>query len=269
MEQNSLWAALLLTTLAGLSTGLGGLLVLWFRPGERMLGFSLGFAAGVMLAVSLSDLLPNAMHFYEQEYAPFWAGCAAAALLLAGMFLAGLMSTFLPDEGSLVLDLAGQPEQGEEQRLSRSRALHCGLAVGIAMLLHNLPEGILTLFSGICDPRAGLRLSLAIALHNLPEGISVAAPLWYATGRRSVSAGVAFLSGIAEPAGALLAYCVLAPVLSVDLLNGMTLVAAGIMCWVSVAELLFGGFAIEKKAVTAAGFAIGVCGMTLGIAILA
>lgn len=269
MEQNPLMAALLMTTLAGLSTGLGGLLVLWVRPGERMLGFSLGFAAGVMLAVSLSDLLPGALRFYEREYAPLWAGLAAAGLLLAGMALASGMSALLPDEGALLLDLAKDPAQGGETRLSRMRALHCGLAVGLAMLLHNLPEGILTLFSGICDPRAGLRLSLAIALHNLPEGISVAAPLWYATGRRSVSAGAAFLSGIAEPLGALLAYSLLAPVLSEGLLNGMTLLAAGVMCWVSVAELLFGGFSLEKKAATAAGFAVGVCGMTLGIAILA
>lgn len=269
MEQNPLLAALLMTTLAGLSTGLGGLLVLWFRPGERMLGFSLGFAGGVMLAVSLSDLLPEAMRFYEQKYTPFWAGCAAGGLLLAGMALAGLMGALLPDEGAAMLELARQPEQAAGQALSRARALHCGLAVGAAMLLHNLPEGILTLFSGVCDLRAGLRLSLAIALHNLPEGISVAAPLWYATGRRGVSAGAAFLSGLAEPAGALLAYSLLAPVLSEEMLNGMTLLAAGIMCWVSVDELLFGGFAMEEKAATAAGFAVGVCGMTLGIAVLA
>jgi ZIP family zinc transporter len=121
----------------------------------------------------------------------------------------------------------------------------------------------------VYDLRAGMRLSLAIALHNLPEGISVAAPLWYATHRRGVSAGVAFLSGLAEPIGALLAYCLLAPVLSEGLLNAMTLAAAGMMCWVSVAELLFGGFELEKKGCTAAGFAVGVCGMTLGIALLA
>lgn len=268
MEQNPLLAALLMTTLAGLSTGLGGLLVLWFRPGERLLGFSLGFAAGVMLAVSLSDLLPGALRFYEQEYSPFGAGCTAAALLLAGMLLAGVLGVLLPEEGTKLAEMARQAGDGAAG-LSRTRALHCGLAVGAAMLLHNLPEGILTLFSGICDPRTGLRLSLAIALHNLPEGISVAAPLWYATGRRSLSAGVAFLSGLAEPAGALLAYSVLAPVLSEGLLNAMTLLAAGVMCWVSVTELLFGGFAMEKKAATAAGFALGVCGMTLGIALLA
>ena len=52
--------ALTLTTLAGLSTGLGGLVVLLFkRPRARMMAFSMGFAGGVMLTVSLSDMLPH------------------------------------------------------------------------------------------------------------------------------------------------------------------------------------------------------------------
>ena len=266
MEQNSLWAALCMTTLAGLSTGLGGLLVLWFRPSGRLLGRSLGFAAGVMLAVSLSDLVPGGLETLEQALPPAQAGAAAGSLLLAGMLLAGAMERLLPDEAGL---LAAMPDTGGGGEAARARALRCGLVVGLALLLHNLPEGVLTLFSGIRDPRAGLRLSLAIALHNLPEGISTAAPLWSATHSPWTSAGAAFASGLAEPVGALLAYFVLRPVLSAGLLACLTLAAAGMMCWVSVAELLFGGFALERKADTALGFAAGVCGMTLGIAILA
>jgi ZIP family zinc transporter len=270
MGYDPLWAALAMTTLAGLATGLGGLLVLWVRPSQKMLGVSLGFAAGVMLAISLSDLLPGALRFYESRYSGWGAGCVTASLLLAGMALAGLVSALLPEESALLGRMVGAREaNGGEAGLSRARALHCGLAVGLAMLLHNLPEGILTLFNGVYDLRAGMRLSLAIALHNLPEGISVAAPLWYATHRRGVSAGVAFASGLAEPVGALLAYGLLVKRLNETMLNAMTLTAAGMMCWVSVAELLFGGFELEKKGCTAAGFAVGVCGMTLGIALLA
>lgn len=261
MGQNPLGAALCMTTLAGLSTGLGGLLVLWLKPTRRLLSRALGFAAGVMLAVSLADLLPGSLHAFEGSLPGAAAGTLAAGLLLAGMLLAALMSALLPDEGRVLADAA-------EAEPSRARALHCGLAVGLALLFHNLPEGILTLFSGIQDPRAGLRLSLAIALHNLPEGISTAAPLWYATRSRWKSAAAAFASGLAEPVGALLAYFVLEPVLTEPMLQGMTLGAAGIMCWVSVAELLFGGFEMGQKFDTAAGFAVGVCGMTLGIAIL-
>ena len=58
--------ALTLTTLAGLSTGLGGLVVLLFkRPRARMMAFSMGFAGGVMLTVSLSDMLPHTVETYS------------------------------------------------------------------------------------------------------------------------------------------------------------------------------------------------------------
>ena len=59
--------ALLISGLAGLSTGIGGLAVLFFRrPGERMMSFSMGFAAGVMMTVSLSDMLPHTVETYCQ-----------------------------------------------------------------------------------------------------------------------------------------------------------------------------------------------------------
>ena len=157
MEQNSLAAALCMTTLAGLSTGLGGLLVLWRLPGKKLLARSLGFAAGVMLAVSLGDLTPIGMEYFSARLPPAAAGAAAAGLLLAGMLTGAAMDGILPEERALWNSIAGQDAD------DRRRALHCGVVVGLALVAHNLPEGILTLFSGVQDPREGLRLSLAIA----------------------------------------------------------------------------------------------------------
>ncbi|MCI2046535.1 MAG: ZIP family metal transporter [Faecalibacterium sp.] len=273
--------ALLMTTLAGLSTGLGGLLVLWKCPSNRGVSLALGFAGGVMLTVSLADLVPSGMAYYRGFLPPFAAGCAAGSLILAGMAIAGLLDGILPDENKMMEKLARDgakalPEQGfaagaesDEAVALRARALHCGIAVGLALLLHNLPEGILTLFTSVADPRDGLRVTIAIALHNIPEGISVATPLWYATHSRAKSAGAAFLSGLAEPAGALLAYFLLRGFLTEGFLNGLTLLVAGVMSWVSCAELLFGGFALGEKKSAAIGFALGVGGMILGIAALA
>jgi ZIP family zinc transporter len=258
--------ALLMTTLAGLSTGLGGLLVLWRMPSSRGVSLALGFAGGVMLTVSLADLVPAGLAFYQGFLPPIAAGCAAGSLLLAGMAIAGLLGGLLPDEGGMMAQLAGSGT-GENAEM-RARALHCGITVAIALLLHNLPEGILTLFTGVADPRDGLRVTVAIALHNIPEGISVATPLWYATENRAKSAGAAFLSGLAEPIGALIAYFLLRKFLTDGFLNGLTLIVAGIMTWVSCAELLFGGFALGEKKSAALGFAVGTGSMILGIAAL-
>ena len=96
MMDTALKTALLMTTLAGLSTGLGGLLVLWRRPGSEAVSLALGFAGGVMLAVSLADLIPAGLAWYLARFPPFGAGCAAGSLVLAGMAVAGLMEGLLP-----------------------------------------------------------------------------------------------------------------------------------------------------------------------------
>jgi ZIP family zinc transporter len=54
--------SLLYSFLAGISTVLGAVVVMFFGiPGKNFLSGMLGFAAGVMLAISLFDLMPEAL----------------------------------------------------------------------------------------------------------------------------------------------------------------------------------------------------------------
>ena len=151
---------LLMTTIAGLSTGLGGLIAALFRPTPRLMAFCGGFAGAVMLTVSLADLAPALLDFYGALLSPFGCGAAAAALLLGGMLAAWLLACALPDEDTLA-DHFGSRTQGS--------AMRAALVTGAALLLHNLPEGILTLLTNVSDPQLGARTALAIALHNIPE----------------------------------------------------------------------------------------------------
>ena len=113
-----------------------------------------------MLTVSLADLAPALLDFYGALLSPFGCGAAAAALLLGGMLAAWLLACALPDEDTLA-DRFGSRTQGS--------AMRAALVTGAALLLHNLPEGILTLLTNVSDPQLGARTALAIALHNIPE----------------------------------------------------------------------------------------------------
>ena len=188
---------MVLTTLAGLSTALGGLLAVAAKPTKTTLSVSAGFAGGVMLTASLADLLPEALRFYSSYLPPLTSGAAIIMLLALGMFTAGLLGRLLPEETELA--------QKYGQNTARTRAMRTALITGAALLLHNFPEGVLTLFAGTADPALGLRTALAIALHNIPEGLAVAVPFAYATNSRAKGVLAALVSGLAEPAGALLA----------------------------------------------------------------
>ena len=249
---------LLTTTLAGLSTGMGGILAVIIKPGERLLAGAMGFAAGVMVTVSLADLCPEALAYYLQAFSPLGAGAAMSSLFCMGMLLAALLERCLPEESAFAAN------GGEKRRM----ALRSAFVTGLALLLHNLPEGILTFFTGAYDAHLGLRTALAIAMHNIPEGLAVAVPLFYATQNRAKAVGAAFASGLAEPIGALLAWGLLHGVLGPAFLNGMTVLIGGIMTWVGAAQLLPSGWAFGKNGSTSFGFGVGSAFMLVGIAAL-
>ena len=303
--------ALTLTTLAGLSTGLGGLVVfLVRRPRQRTMAFSLGFAGGVMVTVSLSDMLPHAIETYAGTMGRVPAALAAVSLCAAGMVIALLLERCVPDEAELAARHAGNARKGggigdawesrhgagfgstgsareirhstdhaggmshaggagNMQETGRSAgnagALRSALVTTAAIVLHNLPEGILTLFTSYASPALGVTLTLAIALHNIPEGVAISVPVYYATGSRVRAVLYALFSGLAEPAGALLAFCLLRGFFSPLFLNGLIATVAGIMIYVSISELIPEGFSYGKRGHAVAGLAVGVLTMSIGI----
>lgn len=248
--------AMAATALAGLSTALGGALGVLRRPGRQGMAFAMGFGAGVMVAVSLMDMLPGVLGRYLAAFSPLRAGAMAASLLLLGLAAGALLEKALPEEGAF---LCG----GEEGRVLRS-----ALVTALALVAHNLPEGMMTLFASLEDPALGARLAVAIGLHNLPEGLAVALPVFYATQSRGRAFWAALASGLAEPVGALLAFGLLGGRITPSLVTGMAALVSGVMCWVSVAQLLPTGLALGRKETVAAGFGAGLLAMTLGIALL-
>ena len=218
---------LVLTTLAGLSTGLGGLLAVLCTPTEGLLAASAGFAGGVMLTASLADLMPEALAFYGGYLSPLACGGAVVSLLALGMVAAGLLGRLLPDEAALAARL-----------------------------------------DSAADPALGLRTAAAIALHNIPEGLAVAVPFAYAARSRTVGAAAALVSGLAEPLGAVLAWLALRQLFTQGFLNGTVVLAAGVMVWVALAQLLPGAFAPRHRTAGILGASSGCLLMLLGIAAL-
>ncbi len=247
--------AICITVAAGLSTALGGACVLLFkRPSEKILAFSLGFASGVMITVSLSDMLPHVTESYSEHMSDLNAAIACTSLCALGMFIAFLLAKLVPNV---------RPVGMFDEK--KARAMKSAIITTLALVAHNLPEGILTLFTNINDPDFGTSLALAVAMHNIPEGIAIAVPIFYATNSRAKGFIYAFASGVAEPVGALLAFGLLANYLSPLFLNGIIASVAGIMLYVSFQELLYEAFSYNEKTLATFGVCIGIITMHIGI----
>jgi ZIP family zinc transporter len=106
-----------------------------------------------------------------------------------------------------------------------------------AIAIQNFPEGMATFISALTDPSIAIPIAVAIALHNIPEGISVSVPICYATGSKRKALLLSFLSGVAEPAGALIGCGILRPFISPVVFGLSFAVVAGIMVFISMDEL--------------------------------
>jgi len=108
----------------------------------------------------------------------------------------------------------------------------------LAIAIHNFPEGLATFTAALKDPTLGISIAVAIAIHNIPEGIAVSVPLYYATGSKRKAFGLSFLSGLAEPIGAVIGFTLFSWLFN-DLTFGILFASvAGIMVFISLDELL-------------------------------
>ncbi len=260
MELHSVLIAFLLTLIAGLSTGIGSLIsLLAKKTNSNFLCASLGFSAGVMIYVSFMEMMPQA-----KEELTVVLGDKTGLLYLILAFFGGMgiitLIDFLVPESANPHEMHGVEEMGNKSALKRT-----GLVVAFSIALHNFPEGIATFTSALTGMDIAIPITIAIAIHNIPEGIAVAVPIYHATGSRRKAFWYSFLSGLAEPLGALIAYFFLMQFWS-PTINGIVLAAvSGIMIFISLDELLPSAEKYGKHHISIAGVVAGMMLMAFSL----
>ena len=237
METGNFWFAFGLTLFAGLSTGIGSALAFFTKStNTRFLSVSLGFSAGVMIYVSFVEILQKARISLIPEYGDKLAAWYAVLAFFAGILLIALIDKLIPSHEN-----PHEIRKVEDVALGKNKdpkLVRMGLFTALAIGIHNFPEGIATFMAGLTDPTLAIPIAVAIAIHNIPEGIAVSVPISYGTGSKKKGFLLSFLSGLAEPVGALLAWLILMPFLSDTLFGFIFAGVAGIMVFISIDELL-------------------------------
>ncbi|MFX0091050.1 MAG: ZIP family metal transporter, partial [Candidatus Hodarchaeota archaeon] len=175
--------ALVLTTFAGLSTGIGSFAAFFVKKeSNTFLSVGLGFSAGVMIAVSFIELLNESI-----EILGFIGANIAFFIGISAIFA---LDRLIPHEYIAERMLANansnsnsrdSTELSEAPNCEQKGLIKVGLLTMVGIALHNFPEGLVTLAGTLGSIQIGLILAIAIAVHNIPEGISVALPIYRAT----------------------------------------------------------------------------------------
>ncbi|MDO4491553.1 MAG: ZIP family metal transporter [Lachnospiraceae bacterium] len=274
-----LWV-ILITAIAGVGgTGLGGIVgVILKRDSARVVSLLLAFAGGIMLAVVMFDLIPEA----------FLPEGAVEELSLAFVIFGILLGFGTIYLLNMIIDKRVNPEIAHIDENHPATADHldelihadhlkmhtdegnkyemfiAGIVMACAIGLHNIPEGMVigasyastavNLFTG-----SGFLVAVVIGLHNIPEGMSVSVPLVTGGMKPAKAVCVTALSGASTVVGAIIGLIIglVSPVwLSLSLSF-----AGGAMLYVVLGELLPESFLMWKSkapgAMTLVGILVG------------
>lgn len=239
MELQTVLIAFGITLFAGLATGLGSALAfLARRTNTKLLSAALGFSGGVMIYVSFVEIFPKAKEALVTELGEAAGYWITVLSFFAGILFIGIIDKLVPDFEN-PHEVHRAEEMREKDLAEKFRKLYrMGLFAAIAIAIHNFPEGIATFVSALKDTRLGVAIGIAIAIHNIPEGIAVSIPIYYATGSKRKAFVYSFMSGLAEPLGALIGYLIFMWFFN-DIVFGVLFASvAGIMVFISLDELL-------------------------------
>lgn len=229
-----------LTLFAGLSTGIGSALAFFTKTtNTKFLSLSLGFSAGVMIYVSMIEIFFKAKDSLVAEMGEKMGSWVTVISFFGGIFFIGIIDKLIPSiENPHEIRMVEEMDEKAKVEHKNKKLLKMGMFTALAIAIHNLPEGLATFTAALTDPSLGIAIAVAIAIHNIPEGIAVSVPIYFATGDKKKAFWYSFLSGVAEPVGALIGYVILRPFMSDTIFGILFAGVAGIMVFISIDELL-------------------------------
>jgi len=274
MDTYKVVVAIALTLIAGLSTGVGGLIsFIPTRDSRKFLSLALGFSAGIMIYVSFAELLSQANSTLTAEMGGRWGALTCALAFFGGILFIAVIDRLVPENRNPheLHNIGGGEDsaragavQGVDDRLMKT-----GLVTSLAIIIHNIPEGLATFASAVKDPKVGLVIAAAVAIHNIPEGIAVAVPIYYSSRSRGRAFWISLLSGLSEFAGALFGLLLFMPFLESTVLFAVIFAfVAGIMVFISFDELLPAAREYGEHHLSIYGLIAGMAVMALSLIIL-
>ena len=207
-----------ITFISGIST-LIGYLFTYIRTKNinRLVCIFLSFAFGIMILISIKELTITPIKYI---------------LITNNIYNSLFIIILIPIIIYLIISYINKNNN------TTNSLYRVGVVSAITLMLHNIPEGIITFMTSSINIKLGIKLSLAIIAHNIPEGILISIPIYYATKNRRVALHYTLLAALSEVFGGLFFYLLFNKYITISILNIILYIIGCLMIIISLKEIL-------------------------------
>ena len=247
---------LCLTLILGLCVLLGVFIVKLLKNSDKFLQFSISLGITVMVLLSLFELIPEALDNVTSKLSVLTGSFIVLIFVFLGIIVLRLLDYFIPDH-----------ETTENKTSANSNLYHIGIMSSIAILIHNIIEGMAVYATTISSYSMGILVSIGVGIHNIAMGIVIYSTLSKTKKSRIEKAIMLGLVIISTFVGGLLVVINEQMVNNVLALGILLSITTGMLIYIVIFELL--PKFIESKNTTAKVFGIlmGIITMTISFLI--
>lgn len=238
---------LLLTLILGVFIIAGALIVFLTKNNDKFVDFSISLAFGVMVTLVLTHILPEAIEVVN--IGEVWQ---SVLIIISGALVGYLGLTFLdrfiPDHHD---DLDTDEDDNDNLK-------HIGLVSSIALVIHNIVEGMAIYTLYMSDATSGLMASIGVGLHNIPLGMVIASTFYKSNNSKKKTSFIILIIALSTFVGGLIMYLFeLGSIM--ELVEAISLtVTLGMLIYISFRELLPKMIHSKDKKIVVTGIVLGV-----------
>lgn len=235
---------IILTLLSGLSILIGTIIVFILKNSKKLTDFSISMAAGVMITLLILELIPESFELLNNNFTIAISVLIIIISSIMGIIILKILDLFIPDHD-------------HDQKINNENFFHIGLVSSIALMLHNLIEGMAIYSAALSDSNLGILLTIGICLHNIPLGIMITSTLYKSNNNRKKTILIILIISLSTLLGGIL-MSLLSIVIN-DVIRGILLsITIGMILYIIVFEFLPEIMTIKNKKISISGIIVGI-----------
>lgn len=214
--------ALIITLIVGLFTFLGSLIIIFIKNNKKIVDFSISIGFGVLFALIILELIPETLELIQTKFMVVSSIITVIVLGALGILILKMLDKFVPNHDSD----------------NKNNLIHIGVMTSIALIIHNLLEGMAIYTSLSSSLKFGTILGIGVALHNIPLGMSITS-LFYNNGKNNKKAVLmSLLVSLSTFIGGLITFIFAGAILN-EFYRGIILsITLGMLIYIVLFELL-------------------------------